>query len=145
MMAMSADANILNLNEAGSPLTFASALAGEHGAAWQLVNDDEFRKLVTTTSTIKPIHNKSSIPADRPRTNFVGAVSARTASLEVIRTLLNSVLANDADFLCCDIADYYLGTPMDRPIFMRIHRRQLSATIIVNWKHILRTNASTFR
>jgi hypothetical protein len=175
MMAMSADANILNLNEAGSPLTFASALAGEHGAAWQLVNDDEFRKLVTTTSTIKPIHNKSSIPADRPRdiayynpqvkekvkdgkhirrirgtiggdhTNFVGAVSARTASLEVIRTLLNSVLANDADFLCCDIADYYLGTPMDRPEFMRIHRRQLSATIIVNWKHILRTNASTFR
>jgi hypothetical protein len=59
----------------------------------------------------------------------VGAVSARTASLEVIRTLLNSVLANDADFMCCDIADYYLGTPMDRPEFMCIHYRQLSATI----------------
>jgi hypothetical protein len=59
----------------------------------------------------------------------VGAVSARTASLEVIRTLLNSVLADDADFLCCDISDYYLVTPMDRPEFMRIHRRQLSATI----------------
>jgi hypothetical protein len=129
MMAMSADANIFNLNEDGSLLTFASALAGEHGAAWQLVNDDEFRKLVTTTATMKPIHN-SSIPADRRRdiayynpqvkekvkdgkhlhrirgtiggdsTNFVGAVSARTASLEVIRTLLNSVLADDADFMC---------------------------------------------
>jgi hypothetical protein len=155
-MAMSADASILNLNEDGSPQTFASALAGEHGAAWQLAND-EFRKLVTTTSTMKPIH-KASIPADRrrnpqvkekikdgvhlrrirgtiggDRTNFVVAVSARTASLEVVRTLLNSVLADDADFMCCDISDYYLGTPMDRPEFMRIHRRQLSATIIAEY------------
>jgi hypothetical protein len=159
---MSADANILNLNEDGSPRTFASALAGEHGAAWQLANANEFRKLVTTTSTMKPIH-KSSIPADRRRdiayynprvkekikegihlrhirgtiggdhTNFVGAVSARTASLEVVRTLLNSVLADDADFMHCDISDYYLGTPMDRPEFMRIHRRQLSSTIIAEY------------
>jgi hypothetical protein len=35
--------------------------------------------------------------------------------------------------MCCDISDYYLGTPMDRPEFMRIHRRQLSATIIAEY------------
>jgi hypothetical protein len=56
----------------------------------------------------------------------VGAVSARTASLEVVRTLLKSFLADDADFICCDISDYYLE-------FMRIHRRQLSSTIIAEY------------
>ena len=151
--------SILNLNEDGSPLTYASALASDHAAEWQLANDEEMRKLVTATQTMKPIH-KSHIPADRrrdvayynpqvkekikdgkyvrrvrgtiggDRTNFTGAVSARTASLEVVRTLLNSVLADDAEFMCCDITDYYLGTPMKRSEYMRVHRRQLSAPII---------------
>jgi hypothetical protein len=48
----------------------------------------------------------------------------------VIRTLLNSVLADDAQFMCCDITDYYLGTPMERAEYMRIHHHQLSTTII---------------
>jgi hypothetical protein len=40
--------------------------------------------------------------------------------------LLNSVLADDAEFMCCDITDYYLGTPMARSEYMRINRRQIS-------------------
>jgi hypothetical protein len=153
---------ILNLNDDGSALTFASALAGAYGPEWQLANDAEFRKLVTTSGTIAPIQ-KDAIPVDRRRdityynpqvkekikdgkhlrrirgtiggdkTNFTGAVSSRTASLEVVRILLNSVLADDADFMACDITDYYLGTPMERPEFMRMHRRQLSPTIIAEY------------
>jgi hypothetical protein len=67
------------------------------------------------------------------RTNFTGAVSSRTASLEVVRILLNSVLADDVDFMACDVTDYYLGTPMERPEFMCMNRRQLSPTIIAEY------------
>jgi hypothetical protein len=43
------------------------------------------------------------------------------------------VLADDADFMACDITDYYLGTPMERPEFMRMHHRQLSLSIIAEY------------
>jgi hypothetical protein len=58
--------SILNLNEDGSPLTYASALAIDHATEWKMANDEEMRKLVTATQTMKPIH-KSHIPADRRR------------------------------------------------------------------------------
>jgi hypothetical protein len=44
------------------------------------------------------------------RTNFTGAESSRTAFLEVVRILLNSVLA---DFIECDITVYYLGNDLN--------------------------------
>jgi hypothetical protein len=67
------------------------------------------------------------------RTNYTSPVTARTASLEVVRSLLNSILADDADFMAADITDYYLGTPLLRPEFMRMSRKQVSATIIAEY------------
>jgi hypothetical protein len=152
-------ATSLNLNDDGSPITWASVSAGKFSAEWEVAADDEIRKLITTTQTMRPIH-KSEIPADRrkdityynpvlkekmkdgvlvrrvrgtlggDRINYTGAVSARTASLEVVRTLLCSVLADDADFMTADITDYYLNTPLLRSEYVRLGKGQVSATII---------------
>ena len=149
----------LNLNEDGPPLTFSKALDSPHRVAWQLKHDVEIRKLISGTQTMHPIHRRD-ISADRQkdityfnpvckkkmkdgkikrrvrgtiggdRINYPGDVSARTASLEVVRTLLNSVLADDANFMTADITDYYLGTPLKRPEYVRIASKHLSDTII---------------
>ena len=149
----------LNLNADGTPLTYSKALKGEDREAWLLEHDTEIRKLISGTHTMHPIH-KQAITADRQRDityfnpvcrekikdgkikrrvrgtiggdriNYPGSVSARTASLEVVRTLLNSVLADDADFMTADITDYYLGTPLLRPEYVRIATKNLSATIM---------------
>jgi hypothetical protein len=44
--------------------------------------------------------------------------------------MLNSVLADDAEFMAADITDYYLNTPLDRPEYMRMGRKQGIDTII---------------
>ncbi len=50
--------------------------------------------------------------------------------MEVVRSLLCSVLADNADFMAVDIADYYLNTPLERPEYMRMTRKQVSQAII---------------
>jgi hypothetical protein len=49
-------AAVLNLSEDGSPLTTQAAIMGKYKAEWALESDREFRKLVTATDTINPIH-----------------------------------------------------------------------------------------
>ena len=152
----------LNLNADGTPLSYNKALKSDFREEWLLENDVEIRKLITTTETMRPIH-KREIPTERrgdvtyynpvckekmkegkikrrvrgtmggDRINYPGNVSARTASLEVVRTLLNSVLADDADFFTADITDYYLGTPLLRPEYLRIATKQLSDTIVTEY------------
>jgi hypothetical protein len=158
-----ATATSLNLNDDGTPITLASVLAGKFKHEWEIAADNEFRKLITTTQTMRPIH-KHHIPADRrrdityynpvlkekmkddvlvrrvrgtlggDRINYKGDVSARTASLEVVRTLLNSVLADDADFMTADITDYYLNTPLLRSEYVRVGKGQISSTIVAEYK-----------
>jgi hypothetical protein len=148
----------MNLNTDGSPLTHASAIVGENKELWQLADNIEHRKLVTQTQTMHVIH-KANIPIDRvrdvayynpqakekfkegdwlrrvrgtiggDRINHTGPVSARTAKIEVVRALLCSTLADDADF----ITDYYLNTPLERPEFMRMTRKQVSPAIIAEY------------
>jgi uncharacterized membrane protein YgcG len=161
-MAMSTDTTPLNLNSDGTPLTLTKGLASEFHAEWQEASDNEVRKLITTTETMEPIH-KCDIPADRrgdityynrvpkekikegalhrrvrgtaggDRINYPGPVTARTASLEVVRALWNSTLADEADICTADITDYYLGTPMERKEYLRMTRKQLGAIIIAEY------------
>jgi hypothetical protein len=57
------------------------------------------------------------------RINYTGPVTARTASVEVLRAMLNSTLADRADIMAADIADYYLNTPLYRHEYMRMSRK----------------------
>jgi hypothetical protein len=161
--AMSASStNMGNLNADGSPLTHATASIGENKASWELADNTEHRKLITQTQTMHVIH-KTDIPIDRVRDvayynpqvkeklkndewerrvrgtiggnviHYNGPTSARTAEMEVVRALLCSVLADNADFMAVDIADYYLNTPLERPEYMRMTRKQVSPTIIAEY------------
>ena len=40
--------------------------------------------------------------------------------MEVVKVLLNSALSDDAELMTLDIKDYYLGTPLERPEYLRI-------------------------
>ncbi len=54
-------------------------------------------------------------------------VSARTASLDVVKLLLHSVVSDNKKWFTIDIKDVYLGTPLpaERHEFIRIERKKI--------------------
>ena len=53
--------------------------------------------------------------------DYPGKVSTPTANLAVVKCLLNSTISTPgAKFMTADIKNFYLGTPMERPEYMRI-------------------------
>ncbi len=52
-----------------------------------------------------------------------GPTATQTAALEVMRLLLNALVLEGANLMTLDIKDFYLGTPMDEPEYMRIPLR----------------------
>jgi hypothetical protein len=62
--------------------------------------------------------------------NYPGEVSAQTANMESVKILVQGVLhdrhvkkQSETEFITLDIKDYYLGAPLDRPEYVRIHRK----------------------
>jgi hypothetical protein len=55
--------------------------------------------------------------------------------MEVVRALLCSTLADDANFMVADITDYYLNTPLERPEYLRMIRKQVSSAIIAEHRY----------
>ena len=111
--------------------------------------EDPSAKRVEGTDTFKPIHYQDIPPerrldvtysrvvcevrpqkADPNRTRItIGGnricyphdTGTKTGSLEVVKLQLNNVLSTkDARFVCYDLENFYLGTPLDRPEFVRI-------------------------
>jgi len=154
--AYDADLPPLNLTPDGRKLTYSNALKGLTMEAWQKSNAAEFVELIETTKTMHPIHF-ADIPTDRRgdigyynpqvkekykdgaidrRTRgtiggnvieYPGPTSSRTASLETVKILINSAVSTDDDLVTCDIKDFYLDTPMPRPEYLRVTRKQIPA------------------
>ena len=68
------------------------------------------------------------------RINYPGEVSARTADMEVVKILLNSVVSTDAKWMTLDIEDYYLGTPLPRHEWLRIHVKFIPSDTIAMYE-----------
>ena len=52
---------------------------------------------------------------------YPGDVGTNTASLELFKLMINSTLSRKgAKFACFDIENFYLGTPLDRPEYVKI-------------------------
>jgi hypothetical protein len=52
---------------------------------------------------------------------YPGDTGTKTGSIELVKTLLNSVVSRPgARFACFDLKNFYLGTPLDRPEYVRI-------------------------
>jgi hypothetical protein len=58
--------------------------------------------------------------AGEDRLDYPGAVSARTADMEVVKVLLNSALSTDSELITLDIKDFYLGTPLPHAQYIRV-------------------------
>ena len=75
--------------------------------------------------------------------NYPGDVSTRTADLTTSKCVINSVLSTpNAKYMCLDVKDFYLNSPMDRPEFMQIPINLIPDEIIqqYNLQKILHNN-----
>ena len=139
----------LNFNDDGTKITYQSVFKGEDGALWVKENENEFYKLIRDTKTMHATHY-SDIPADRrgeisyysPQVkekmkesglqrrvrgtyganncNYTGRKSAKTAELEVVKSLANAAVSEDANLASADLKDFYLAEELERPEYLRI-------------------------
>mmetsp|Transcript_17729 Transcript_17729/g.47158 ORF Transcript_17729/g.47158 Transcript_17729/m.47158 type:complete len:83 (-) Transcript_17729:1260-1508(-) len=75
------------------------------------------------------MRSKNGAPAPRVRgcyggnvNDYTGPTSAWTASIQTVKILLNAVISENANWPTFDLKDFYLGTTLERPKYMRIHR-----------------------
>jgi hypothetical protein len=65
--------------------------------------------------------NRTRITIGGDRICYPGDTGTKTGSVELVKTLLNSVISRPgARFTCFDLKNFYLGTPLDRPEHVRI-------------------------
>ena len=139
----------LNLTEDGIPLTYRIVKSGPDSALWEKEEAKELDKLIDETKTIhaiqpyeQPVDRRGDTtyynpqPAEKmiegvktrrirgvcggDKVKYAGDVSARTAEMSEVKTMLNAVVSEGEQWMTLDIKDFYLGTPMERPEYMRI-------------------------
>ena len=158
--SMSCASAALNLTHDGKPLTYKLAVNGPEHESWRIAEVTEWTRLFDTDTVkpihkddqpcsrrsdtayynpqvkekvdaatgLKTYRIRGTIGGDR--INYPGEVSARTADMEVVKILLNSVVSTDSHWMSIDIVDYYLNTPLPRPEYLRVHRRFLPLDIV---------------
>ena len=141
------------VNYAGSAVSYKSACKGPDAKLWLKAANEEFDRLITETQTMrfipwsqKPKSRKVSYynPQTRVKvkqngtkeyrvrgtyggdiSDYIGPTSAQTADMPSIKILMNDVVSDEGKFMSIDIKDFYLGTPMKRNEYMRIHLSQI--------------------
>jgi hypothetical protein len=138
---------------AGMAHSYKSVCKGSEQKRWLQAAAEEFDRLIETTETMKfipwdakPSNRKASYYNPQIRiktkpngqeeyrvrgtyggdvTDYSGPTSAQTADMISIKVLLNAVVSEKAKFMTIDIKDFYLGTPMDRKEYMKVHINQI--------------------
>jgi hypothetical protein len=78
----------------------------------------QVKEKITSNGTIE-YRVRGAVGGDR--ITPTGDVSSQTAELEAVKILLNSVISTPgARFITIDIKDFFLGTPMEKPEYVRI-------------------------
>ena len=141
-----------DLDYSGTLLTYSNAIKGPEKANWLNAHSEEFIRLIDESGTMKFIA-ASAVPSDRrparynPQTkkkfkngatvyrvrgtydgsmsDYTGDKTAWVADLTTIKLFLNAAVSEDAEVICADIKDFYLGTTLERKEYMKIHRRQI--------------------
>ncbi|KAL7425759.1 hypothetical protein ACHAXH_000120 [Discostella pseudostelligera] len=84
-------------------------------------NDVTYTRVVCEYRPQKADPNRTRITIGGNRICYPGDTGTRTGSLELVKLQINSTLSTPgARFACFDISNFYLGTPMDRPEYVRI-------------------------
>jgi hypothetical protein len=147
----------LNLNEDGTPITYKKSHEGMHAKYWEQADAEEMERLFRS-GTIRPVRF-DAIPSDRQATyvNPVcseklkdsGALKLRTrttiggdkvdypynttavtADLEAIKILINAMISDNCCFATVDLEDFYLGTNLPHPEYIRIPTRLIPKKVI---------------
>jgi hypothetical protein len=93
--------------------------------------DVTYTKVVCEVRSQKEDPNRTRITIGGNRICYPGDTGTRTGSLEVVKLQANSVLSTlDARFACYDISNFYLGTPLDRPEYVRIKLADITQDFI---------------
>jgi hypothetical protein len=80
-----------------------------------------FSKVVCSVRPEKADPDRTRITIAGQNITYPGDVGTKTASLDLIKLILNSVLSRKgAKFVTFDIKNFYLQTPLDRPEYVRI-------------------------
>jgi hypothetical protein len=137
----------LNLNPDGTAITYRKSHQGPNAKHWQQADAEEMERLFRS-GTLRPIMYLD-IPPDKEatyvnpvvseKTKDDGALKLRTratiggdridypytttavtAELESIKLLLNAMISDNAAFSTVDLEDFYLGTDLPHPEFIRI-------------------------
>jgi hypothetical protein len=140
---------LLNLNQDGSTINYRKSHAGPHAQFWVNADGEEIERLFVT-GTIKPILFRD-VPNDRfityvdpvcvEKMNDDGTIKFRTrltigsdriqypydtstvtAEMDAIKILLNCMISEDANWTKIDLTDFYLGTDLPHPEYIRIPR-----------------------
>ena len=149
----------LDLNADGTRLTSTSALKGPDKLIWEKAHGEEIIRLVES-GTGRFIYRRE-MPADRKaayynpqlkvkikpdgvqhrvrgtiggdKVDYPGTTTAYTAHLESIRVMLNATVSEHARIATADIKDFYLGTPLDRPEYMRISLKHIPLDVQIRY------------
>ena len=147
----------VDLDEKGKKLTIKTALASPQHDIWLAKHGEEIARLFDSL-TIKLIH-RAAVPSDKKaayynpqvrtkikdgalqyrvrgtiggnQIQYAGDTAAHTASMQLIKILLNSVVSSKgAKFMTADIKDFYLGTPLPNTEYMRIALENIPEDVI---------------
>ena len=151
----------LNLNADGTKLTSTSSLKGPDKLIWEKAHGEEIIRLIES-GTGRFIH-RSKMPEGRKaayynpqlkikimpdgtiqyrvrgtiggdQVHYSGITTAYTAHLESIRVMLNATVSEHARIATADIKDFYLGTPLDRPEYMRISLKHIPLDVQLKYE-----------
>jgi hypothetical protein len=82
---------------------------------------------VRDNGTLK-FRTRATIGGDK--INYPYSTTAITAELEAIKILLNGMISDNASFSTVDLEDFYLGTPLPHPEFIRIPTKFIPKPVI---------------
>jgi hypothetical protein len=147
----------LNLNLDGTPINYRKSHSGPHAEYWAKADGEEIERLFIT-GTIKP-ERFGDIPHDKvvtyvnpvcvEKTNDDGSLKFRTrltiggdrieypydtaavtAEMDAIKILLNCMISENAKWSTLDLTDFYLGTDLPHPEYIRIPRNLIPEKVI---------------
>ena len=102
----------------------------------------ERRREITYSKVVCKVRPEKGDAANRTRITiggnniaYPGDVGTPTASIELVKLLINSVLSQrNASFATMDLKDFYLCTPLDRPEYVRIKITDIPQEFITEYK-----------
>ncbi len=144
----------LNLNLDGTPTNYRKSHSGPPAEYWAKADGEEIERLFVT-GAIKP-ERFGDIPHDKvvtyvnpvcvEKTNDDGSLKFRTrltiggdriqypydtaAEMDAIKILLNCMISENAKWSTLDLTDFYLGTDLPHPEYIRIPRNLIPEKVI---------------